>query len=64
MSLKDAAHKLHKQLSIKPWFAMLGEGKDKIIVYTKKKIKQDIFEFEGFEVIYRYMGKVKPAGTS
>lgn len=63
MNIEDAAHELYEQLNSEPWFSMLGIGKNKIVVYTKKKVKQNIFEFEGFEVIYRYTGKIKPAGT-
>lgn len=60
--LEMAAHKLYEQLNCILTGDVVGMGDNKLIVYTKEKIEQKMFTFEGFDVEYKHTGDITPVG--
>lgn len=63
----EAARKLGEKFKGQNWFTVVGTGFIKneltLYVYTSlKKYPKELVEFEGYPVVYKYLGKILPAG--
>lgn len=64
MTLKEAAKVLKEHLKDDSNFQMIGLKRDSLVVYTFKKptVKElELNEFEGFDVEWHRLGKIRPA---
>jgi len=63
LSLHDAGVALNKKYKIEYWFQAVGVAEpDTLYVYTQYRVPKDvekIKKFEGYNVYWRYVGKIK-----
>jgi hypothetical protein len=70
VTIKEATTTLDNRLRVYSWYLCTGigkndDGEDILFVYTQKRINSDLAflenGWEGFPIVFRHHGKIRPA---